>query len=712
MIKNNACIVTNDIFGMPYDSEISLFYSELAILLTSMGYAVTVLLIIDNISQYYEKLKAIDSFLVQNSIKLFYIKHENDDDKIIFGLRNENLIYSFKTYKWLISQSDFNIIHFHDFNGIGFYSLLAKHQGLAFQNSTIYVKTFYPTRWKLSANMSNFDSINYITTDYIERKSIELCDVLLSPSQYMINWLKDNSWKMPNKTFILPNIINDKKSENNNQIIYNNYNNSIQNYNRPIKELVYYGNFEKQKGLDYFLDAVDILTDTLNEKDGLLVNNLTISFIFIGDIDENSLNNVRNRSAKWNEKCNCRTNLIDNFDFEQSIGYLRNGGTLVVLPYLLDNNPYIISICQHFGISFLVSNKIAFTDSADAVDFSNCTFFLKPDVLAEKIKNCLVKRIKPVKSVLKTEIVKQNWIKLFDETINIKSNSPIGLSKKPKVSVCLIHHERPHLLKYAIDSLRKQDYSNFEVILVDDGSRDRKSHEYLDSLSEEFNEKSWKIIKQDNLFPGAARNRAAREAGGEYILFMDDDDYAKPYEISTFIKAAINSNADVLTCFMEIFNNESEPNEIDVIQLWIFTGDAAASIFVNSFGPANALFKKDVFFKLGGFTDIKGIGHEDWELFAKAVLKGYRFEVIPEPLFYYRKIQNNITNMTNSTIMYYNHQRSLKPYIDELGIDISPAILYLNNTVILNNQISYLKNYISALKQNLKDKFNIVINDI
>lgn len=431
MIKNNVCIVTNDIFGMPYDSEISLFYSELAILLTSIGYAVTVLLIIDDISQYYEKLKGIDAFLVQNSIKLFYIKHENDDDKIIFGLRNENLIYSFKTYKWLISQPDFNIIHFHDFNGIGFYSLLAKHQGLAFQGSTIYVKTFHPTRWKLFANMSNFDSVNYITTDYIERKSIEMCDVLISSSQYMINWLKDNSWKLPDKTFIMPNIINNKKSENNDY----DYHNFIQKDNYLINELVYYGNFEKQKGLDYFLDAVDISIDTLNEKDGLLVDNLTISFIFIGYIDENSLSNVRNRSAKWNAKCNCRTNLIDNFDFEQSIGYLRNGGKLVVLPYLLDDAPYILSVCQNFGITFIVSDKIVLTDQADAVDFSNFTFSLKPDVLAEKIKNCLVKGIKPVKSVLNTEIIKQNLIKLFNETINIKSNNRLESIEKPKVSV-------------------------------------------------------------------------------------------------------------------------------------------------------------------------------------------------------------------------------------------------------------------------------------
>eukprot|EP00959_Pyramimonas_sp_CCMP1952_P228579 4778765-Pyramimonas_sp.AAC.1 len=52
-----------------------------------------------------------------------------------------------------------------------------------------------------------------------------------------------------------------------------------------------------------------------------------------------------------------------------------------------------------------------------------------------------------------------------------------------------------------------------------------------------FERRGWQIVRSENLYLGGARNKAARYTKGEFILFMDDDNYAKPHEISTFVRA-------------------------------------------------------------------------------------------------------------------------------------------------------------------------------
>ncbi|STV64754.1 glycosyl transferase [Klebsiella pneumoniae subsp. pneumoniae] len=67
---------------------------------------------------------------------------------------------------------------------------------------------------------------------------------------------------------------------------------------------------------------------------------------------------------------------------------------------------------------------------------------------------------------------------------------------------------------------------------------------------------------------------------------------------------------------------------------WLPLGpDLNIASFSNCFGDANALIRKEVFEKVGGFTEDYGLGHEDWEFFAKISLQGYKLQIVPEPLF-------------------------------------------------------------------------------
>jgi GT2 family glycosyltransferase len=239
-------------------------------------------------------------------------------------------------------------------------------------------------------------------------------------------------------------------------------------------------------------------------------------------------------------------------------------------------------------------------------------------------------------------------------------------SDLPLVSVCLVHFNRPHFLRQALDSVRTQDYPHFEVILVDDGSTDQHALSLLQSLEPEFAERGWKIIRQQNRYLGAARNTAANMARGKYLLFMDDDNVAKPHELRTFVAVAEYGGADILTCHVERFSSSQSPlssrSGSTPTEEWGPLGAAlAVGLCDNVFGDANALFRRSVFIQLGGFTEQYGVGHEDWELFAKACLAGFRLEVIAAPLFYYR-VQPG--SMLSSSKRNANLLRSATPYLE------------------------------------------------
>lgn len=261
----------------------------------------------------------------------------------------------------------------------------------------------------------------------------------------------------------------------------------------------------------------------------------------------------------------------------------------------------------------------------------------------------------------------QRWQRIFSQTPLPKRTLALpefaSRTEQPLVSVCLVHFNRPRLLQQALDSLRGQDYHNFEVILVDDGSTDPEALTTLQQLETEFTARGWRLLRQQNRYLGAARNTAAHMARGEYLLFMDDDNVAKPHELRTLVAVAEHSCADLLTCHLERFASQQSPLETKLAtEHWGPLGMAlAVGLVENVFGDANSLIRRRVFQEVGGFTELRGVGHEDWEFFARASLKGYRLEVVPESLFYYR-VQPG--SMLSSSKRNANLLRSASPYLE------------------------------------------------
>ena len=106
--------------------------------------------------------------------------------------------------------------------------------------------------------------------------------------------------------------------------------------------------------------------------------------------------------------------------------------------------------------------------------------------------------------------------------------SEVPLAGRPRVSVIIPTDNRAKFIGEAVASALGQDYQDIEVIVVDDGSTD----ETKDVLAT-FRDQRLVIAHQDNAGPSRARNRALAMARGEYITFLDSDDYYLPSKVGT-----------------------------------------------------------------------------------------------------------------------------------------------------------------------------------
>ena len=120
-----------------------------------------------------------------------------------------------------------------------------------------------------------------------------------------------------------------------------------------------------------------------------------------------------------------------------------------------------------------------------------------------------------------------------------------------KLSIIVpIYNVAPYLRK-CVDSLLAQDISDYEIILVDDGSTDDSgaiADELVDAfrLSPLASRLEMRVIHQSNSGLSEARNTGTREAKGQYILFVDSDDYLQPNTLGALLEQAERDNLDVL----------------------------------------------------------------------------------------------------------------------------------------------------------------------
>lgn len=216
----------------------------------------------------------------------------------------------------------------------------------------------------------------------------------------------------------------------------------------------------------------------------------------------------------------------------------------------------------------------------------------------------------------------------------------------PKVSVIIPVYNGEKYLRECLDSALKQSLKSIEIIVVDDGSTDstRNILRYYEAIDERL-----KPIYQANQGPATARNNALKQAKGEYIVFLDSDDWVEPETYADMYEAACSHNADIVFTDMVWEYEDATKNYVHNYAVSankpIGRAEIKAEILTDflyngSYGGVCKLFRKS-FLEAQNieFPSGKSLG-EDWLFNMDAFTYCRTAYYIDKPYYHYRQVNN------------------------------------------------------------------------
>lgn len=225
---------------------------------------------------------------------------------------------------------------------------------------------------------------------------------------------------------------------------------------------------------------------------------------------------------------------------------------------------------------------------------------------------------------------------------------------KPLVSIIIPVYNVEKYLDRCIQSVLQQSYANIEILLINDGSADQ-SGKICDNY---IGDKRIHVFHQTNKGVSEARNKGLDIAKGEYIAFVDSDDYVSPFFVSHTVKKIQTANADiVLFNFAEIKQNNIVSSESPDLKKWnkqLQEGsNEICNLLIADCIPNfmwNKLYKRAVWEKIRFPI---GYSYEDLLVTVKILKKGVSMTYLPETLYYYER--SNVNSISSALA-------SLKPW--------------------------------------------------
>lgn len=216
-----------------------------------------------------------------------------------------------------------------------------------------------------------------------------------------------------------------------------------------------------------------------------------------------------------------------------------------------------------------------------------------------------------------------------------------------KVSVIMpVYNTDEIYLKKAIESVLAQTLSDFEFLIVNDGS----TNNALDIIQEyALKDERIKVINQENQGQAIARNQALDHAVGEYIAFIDSDDYIHPQMFEALSRTAEKTKVDVVA--MEKFNQLSKHKKalstLDLEQLSLSVHHKPLEhLLFNTWSSSviwNKLYTRKI---LQDKRFIEGIYFEDWPFITCLFAELKEYATIPYPLYCYNDVSTSTVRST------------------------------------------------------------------
>ena len=197
-------------------------------------------------------------------------------------------------------------------------------------------------------------------------------------------------------------------------------------------------------------------------------------------------------------------------------------------------------------------------------------------------------------------------------------------------------------LRRCLDSIAEQTYTHFEVILVDDGSPDHCG-EICDEYARQ--DARFRVIHQDNGGPSAARNTGLNNCCGQYVMFVDSDDYLQTDMCERLMSEIKMTNADIAVCGFWVEEAAGSSRSVGPDYTETISGKESVIRYFSGNGSTylaivwNKLYDKQIFNRHPVIRFPVGLKHEDEFTSYKLLYRAKRVALINNNLYHY--IQRN-----------------------------------------------------------------------
>lgn len=286
--------------------------------------------------------------------------------------------------------------------------------------------------------------------------------------------------------------------------------------------------------------------------------------------------------------------------------------------------------------------------------------------------------------------------------------------QRPKISVIIPVYNGEDKITKSINSILKQNFEDYEIICINDGSTDR-TKEILEDYANKY--KNIIVYSQHNQGPGQARNCGIKKASGKYILFLDADDYLTEEALTKLYDTAQTNNSDlVLFNATEHYNNGITKDRIyhihyngNDLENFSFDYNNNINLVMNGYHIVCTKLHKLSFIKEHNIKFSNGGQFEDILFHIKSMLYAKRISYNPQKFYQYMRIDEDSRQNTSIST---DKSFVLFDIFDEVHN------LLINEDLFTKLEVNYYKFVINEslnIYKNLKDKysnqfFNLVKN--
>lgn len=531
----------------------------------------------------------------------------------------------------------FDVVYFQDWGNTAFH--LVRERRYSRDPGPVCVTVLHgPSEWELSSNHKYPQLPGDLHLAYQERYAARHSDLVVSPSRYLVEHLTEIGWTFPGEVEVLGLPMPEPAKGDPAPPVGE----------ASLRRIVYFGKVAERQGIRNFVKALERLAPGLSSRPEV---------ILLGDVQpedtpllESAVRDLRRSGYVVSHQAS-----LEN---EAALAFLAQSAaeTLCVVPAPADSFPYSV-----VEASLIPGLNLIFTHGGGVPEILGCPAAQSsgphPQDLAAKISERLRQPLAASELVqYDCAAANQRWLAFHARAARMaaerKTSAPMAIkaAARPTVDVCVTYYQKPAYLGQLVDALERQTEADFHVIAVNDGSPDDHSNQVFEEYAAKTRARGWDFFRQENAFVDAARNSAARRGTSELILFVDADDVPAHHAVARLREAITRSGDDALIPAMYLFASDDSPFDaagkvrIPAFATCIPLGIDLVGGLLNPsvFGGSMFMVRRSVFEHMQGFRELRGAGSEDWEFYVRMVLAGYKVDVLPELLQYYRQVEESL----------------------------------------------------------------------